>query len=194
VEAILHSFALVFVSEMGDKTQLLALVLATRFRKPWVIMAGILVATLLNHGLASYAGGYLSLYVSPMRLAYTLAAIFFAFALWILVPDKDEGLKVEPRFGAFVTTVVAFFLAEMGDKTQLATIALGARFNAPLLVTAGTTAGMLVADGLAVFFGEKLTEKIPMKWIRYFAAAIFFAFGIYILVTAKSAVLPSLAE
>jgi Ca2+/H+ antiporter, TMEM165/GDT1 family len=182
MEAILHSFALVFVSEMGDKTQLLALVLASRFRKPWVIMAGILVATLLNHGLASYAGAYLSVYVGSQRLAYTLAAIFFIFAFWILIPDKDEALIVEPRFGTFVTTVVAFFLAEMGDKTQLATIALGARFNAPVLVTAGTTAGMLVADGLAVFLGEKLTEKIPMKCIRYFAAALFLAFGIYILV------------
>jgi putative Ca2+/H+ antiporter (TMEM165/GDT1 family) len=190
MEAILHSFALVFVSEMGDKTQLLALVLASRFRKPWAIMAGILCATLLNHGLASYAGGWLSTSVSSRHLAWALAAIFFVFAFWILIPDKDEGLKLEPRFGAFLTTLVAFFFAEMGDKTQLATVALGARFNAPLLVTVGTTAGMLAADGLAVFLGEKLTEKIPLKYIRYFASALFFIFGLYILYGAMSAGLP----
>lgn len=175
---------------MGDKTQLLALVLASRFRKPWAIMAGILCATLLNHGLASYAGGWLSTSVSSRHLAWALAAIFFVFAFWILIPDKDEGLKLEPRFGAFLTTLVAFFFAEMGDKTQLATVALGARFNAPLLVTVGTTAGMLAADGLAVFLGEKLTEKIPLKYIRYFASALFFIFGLYILYGAMSAGLP----
>jgi len=181
MDAILHSFALVFVSEMGDKTQLLALILASRFRKPWAIMAGILVATLLNHGLASWLGGRLSTAVNPDHLAWALALIFFAFAGWILIPDKDEGLKVEPKYGAFVTTVVTLFLAEMGDKTQLATIALGAHFNSPVYVTLGTTAGMMAADGLAVFLGERLTQKISMKWIRYFAAALFFAFGVYIL-------------
>jgi putative Ca2+/H+ antiporter (TMEM165/GDT1 family) len=168
---------------MGDKTQLLALILASRFHKPWAIMAGILTATLLNHGLASYAGGWLSLTIGPQRLAWILAAVFIIFAVWILFPDKDEGLDVTPKFGAFLTTAVAFFFAEMGDKTQLATIALGARFHAPVLVTAGTTAGMMVADGLAVFLGEKLTRKIPLKWIRIFASALFFAFGIYILWT-----------
>jgi putative Ca2+/H+ antiporter (TMEM165/GDT1 family) len=167
---------------MGDKTQLLALVLASRFKKPWVIMAGILVATLLNHGLASWAGGWLSSKVDPQTLSWVLAAIFFIFAAWILIPDKDEELKDSGHCGAFITTVVAFFLAEMGDKTQLATVALGARYANPLLVTIGTTAGMLVADGLAVFFGDSLTKRISMKWIRMVASVLFFIFGVAILI------------
>jgi putative Ca2+/H+ antiporter (TMEM165/GDT1 family) len=157
------------------------LVLASRFKKPWVIMGGILVATLLNHGLASWAGGWLSATVDPIYLHWILALTFFAFALWILIPDKNDGTSESNRFGAFLTTVVTFFLAEMGDKTQLATVALGAKFSNPMMVTLGTTAGMLAADGLAVFFGEKLTEKIPMKWIRSLAALLFAAFGIAIL-------------
>ncbi|EYF07639.1 TMEM165/GDT1 family protein [Chondromyces apiculatus] len=182
MEALLKSFALVAASEMGDKTQLLALVLALRYKRPWIIMAGILAATILNHGLASWVGGYVSSLVSPDVLRYTLAAIFGAFALWILIPDKDEDGPQNERFGPFLTTLVAFFLAEMGDKTQLATVALGARFQAPVLVTIGTTLGMLFADGLAVFFGERLTKRIPMKWVRIFAAVLFAAFGVGILV------------
>lgn len=180
--AIVNSFFLVFASEMGDKTQLLALVLASRFRKPWAIMAGILVATLLNHGLASWAGGWLGANVDAAWLKLILAGIFFVFALWILVPDKDSEQQDSGRFGAFLTTLVAFFLAEMGDKTQLATVALGAKFNAPIAVTIGTTLGMLAADGLAVFFGERLTRVIPMQWIRRFAALLFLIFGVYILI------------
>lgn len=167
---------------MGDKTQLLALVLASRFKKPWTIMAGILVATLLNHALASWAGGWVSTLVQPQTLNWILAGIFFAFAGWILIPDKDEELKQSSRYGAFITTTVAFFLAEMGDKTQLATVALGAQFAQPLLVTMGTTAGMLVADGIAVFFGEALTQKVSMKWIRLSAAFLFAAFGVVLLI------------
>lgn len=167
---------------MGDKTQLLAILLVCRFRKPWVIMSGILVATLLNHTLAAWAGGWIASFFSPQTLAWILAAIFFLFAGWILIPDKDEELKSANRYGAFLTTVVAFFLAEMGDKTQLATIALGAKFGNLALVALGTTAGMLVADGFAVFLGEKLTQKISMKWIRIAASFLFAAFGIGILV------------
>ena len=167
---------------MGDKTQLLALVLATRFKKPWTIMAGILVATILNHSLASWAGNWISVYVPGVMLSWILASIFFIFGLWILVPDKDEGLNHHERYGAFLTTVVAFFLAEMGDKTQLATIALGARFQSPLEVTLGTTLGMLFSDGLVVFLGEKLTQKIPMIWIRRIACILFIAFGAAIVV------------
>jgi Ca2+/H+ antiporter, TMEM165/GDT1 family len=181
LDAILNSFLLVVASEMGDKTQLLALVLATRFKKPWTIMAGILVATLLNHGLASWAGGWLSQQVSVEILKWILGGTFIAFAAWILIPDKDEDLKEGAKWGAFITTTVAFFFAEMGDKTQLATVALGAKFANTLLVTIGTTLGMLVADGLAVFLGERLTHKIPMKWIRYFAALLFLIFGVLIL-------------
>lgn len=181
MDALWQSFLLVAASEMGDKTQLLALILTVRFKKPWTIMAGILAATLLNHGLASWVGGWLSGLLPALYLKWTLSAIFLVFAAWILIPDKDEGGPSEHRFGAFVTTLVAFFLAEMGDKTQLATVALGAKFQAPVTVTVGTTLGMLVADGLAVAFGERLTEKIPMKFVRITAAVLFAAFGIAIL-------------
>jgi len=176
--AIFQSFFLVLVSEMGDKTQLLALVLAARYKKPWTIMAGILVATLLNHGVASWTGSWVASFVSPQTLRYILAATFIVFAVWLLIPDKDEGLRFNDRFGAFLTTTIAFFLAEMGDKTQLATVALGARFDAPLSVTVGTSAGMLVADGLVVFLGESITRKISMRWIHIFAALLFAAFGV----------------
>jgi putative Ca2+/H+ antiporter (TMEM165/GDT1 family) len=181
MDSIIQSFFLVLASEMGDKTQLLALVLATRFKKPWTIMLGILIATLLNHGLASWAGGWVSTVISPLYLKWILGGIFIAFAFWILIPDKDEGMGEESKYGALVTTIVTFFLAEMGDKTQLATVALGAKFASPILVTVGTTLGMLGADGLAVFFGEKLTEKIPMKWIRIFACVLFILFGLGII-------------
>ncbi len=181
MEALLPSFLLVFAGEMGDKTQLLALVLATRFRRPWTVMAGIFVATLLNHALAAYAGQFVSGYLGPELLRYVLAAIFFAFALWILVPDKEGELKESGGWGVFATTVVSFFLAEMGDKTQLATIALGARYPSLLFVTVGTTLGMLASNALAVFLGASLLEKIPMRWVRRFASLLFVAFGFFIL-------------
>lgn len=182
MEAIINSFLLVFVSEMGDKTQLLALVLAARFRKPIPIMMGILVATLLNHALASYVGNFITYYVSAEILKWILAASFIGFGLWMLIPDKDEGYEDKHSWGPFLTTTVAFFFAEMGDKTQLATVALGAKFAAPILVTIGTTLGMLGADGLAVLFGHKFTEKVPMKLIHRIASALFILFGIGILV------------
>lgn len=181
MDSLLQSFLLVAFSEMGDKTQLLALVLVLRFKKPWPIMTGILVATLLNHGLASAVGGWLAGLVSPDILRYVLAALFFGFGLWILVPDKDDGGPNASRFGAFLTTLVTFFLAEMGDKTQLATIALGAKFQAPVSVTVGTTLGMLASDGLAVAFGEKLTSKVPMRHVRWVASLLFCAFAVWIL-------------
>lgn len=178
MEAILNSFLLVFVSEMGDKTQLLALVLAAKFRRPWPIMAGILAATLLNHALASYIGSFVTHYVSAAILKWLLAGTFIGFGLWMLIPDKDEGLKEEHRWGPFLTTLVAFFFAEMGDKTQLATIALGAKYAAPVMVTLGTTIGMLGADGLAVFFGHRFTDKVPMTLIHRVASGLFILFGI----------------
>lgn len=181
MEALINSFLLVFVSEMGDKTQLLALILAARFRKPIPIMFGILVATLLNHALASYAGSLVSQYVSPDVLKWTLCATFIGFGLWILIPDKDEGFKDKHHWGPFITTTVAFFFAEMGDKTQLATIALGAKYAAPLIVTTGTTIGMLAADGLAVYFGHRFTDQIPMKLVHRIASALFILFGIGII-------------
>ncbi len=181
MEAIFNSFFLVLASEMGDKTQLLALVLASRYRKPWAVMAGILVATLLNHGLASYVGVWLASLVSPQTLNYILAATFLGFAAWILIPDKDESFEQTNVYGAFLSTTIMFFLAEMGDKTQLATVALGASYSSLTLVTMGTTMGMLVADGVAVFFGEKLVTRVPMNIIRRIACAIFVLFGIGIL-------------
>lgn len=180
---VLNSFLLVFASEMGDKTQLLALVLASRFKRPWTVMGGILAATLLNHALASCAGEWISSFVSPHMLKWILAAIFFIFAAWILIPDKDEEFKQPGHFGAFFTTAIVFFLAEMGDKTQLATLALGARYANVYLVTLGTTAGMLAADGLAVFCGKELTRKISMQWIRRIASAIFVLFGLGVLLS-----------
>jgi putative Ca2+/H+ antiporter (TMEM165/GDT1 family) len=166
-------------------------VLALRFKRPWVVMAGILAATILNHGLASWVGGYLSSLVSPRVLSYVLAATFVAFAAWILVPDKDDGGPENDRYGAFVTTLVTFFLAEMGDKTQLATVALGARFQAPVLVTIGTTLGMLFSDGLAVVFGESLTKRMPLRYVRIVAAVTFLAFGGYVLWSGGEAVAPA---
>ncbi len=181
MEPIINSFLLVFISEMGDKTQLLALVLAARFRKPWPILSGILVATLLNHALASYVGSLITQYISADILKWILASTFIGFGLWILIPDKDEEFTDKRQWGPFLTTAVAFFFAEMGDKTQLATVALGAKFVAPLAVTIGTTLGMLGADGIAVFFGHKFTNRIPMKWIHRIASALFILFGLAIL-------------
>lgn len=182
MEALFNSFILVFASEMGDKTQLLALILTIRYRKPFTILAGVFVATLLNHALASWAGGWLSEQVSPETLKWSLAIIFFAFAAWILVPDKEGDVKESSRFGPFLTTAIAFFFAEMGDKTQLATIALGARYDSATMVTIGTTLGMMGSNALAIFFGDKFLQRIPMKWVRLFACVLFVAFGIGILV------------
>ncbi len=182
MDAILNSFFLVFAGEMGDKTQLLALVLAVRYKKPWTIFSGVLVATLLNHALAAWAGGWVGSLVSPTALKWTLASIFIIFAIWILIPDKEEEIKGEGRFGPFITTLVAFFLAEMGDKTQLATIALGAKYANTQLVTIGTTAGMMASNALAIFLGEHLLKRIPMKWVRVFACILFILFGIAIVV------------
>lgn len=183
MDAVIQSLALVFASEMGDKTQLLALILALRFKKPLAVMLGILVATLVNHGLATLLGGWLAAQMSAATLRVVLALVFFAFAAWVLVPDKIDA-DDEPAAGqanAFLTTVVLFFLAEMGDKTQLATIALGAKFQNPVAVTLGTTLGMLAADGLAVGFGERLTKVIPLRVIRVISALLFAGFGAAIL-------------
>lgn len=182
LEALLNSFFLVFAGEMGDKTQLLALILAARFRKPWTILFGVFIATVLNHGLASWAGAIVASFFSPEVLRYGLAIIFFAFAAWILVPDKEDELKTEGRYGALLTTIVAFFLAEMGDKTQLATVALGAQYASQIwTVTIGTTLGMLASNALAIFLGSKLLARIPMQKIRIAASVLFAIFGVLIL-------------
>lgn len=180
--SIINSFLLVAATEMGDKTQLLAFVLASRFRKPYAVLSGILVATVLNHLLAALFGSWVSQAIPREYLKWILAGIFIAFAIWILIPDKDESENSPSKFGAFLTTLITFFLAEMGDKTQLSTVALAAKYDSVIYVTIGTTAGMMFSDGLAVIFGEKLTEKISMKWIRIGSSILFVIFGIGILV------------
>jgi putative Ca2+/H+ antiporter (TMEM165/GDT1 family) len=163
---------------MGDKTQLLAFSLASRYRRPWVVMAGILVATLANHLLAASVGTWVSAQVPPRVMAGVLAATFIGFGIWTLVPDTLEERSGPSGLGPFLTTVILFFLAEMADKTQLATVALAARYRSVVLVTIGTTLGMLAADGLAVFLGERLARRVSMKAIRVVAAGIFVVFGL----------------
>jgi putative Ca2+/H+ antiporter (TMEM165/GDT1 family) len=184
-ETIGASFLLVAASEMGDKTQLLAFSLAARYRRPWTVLGGILVATILNHALAASLGSWVSAQVPPRLMAALLGATFIGFGLWTLKPDTLEGEAGPPRFGPFLTTAVRFFLAEMGDKTQLATVALAARYGSMVAVTIGTTAGMLVADGLAVFVGERLATRVQLRWVRWIAAGLFFAFGAAALVAAR---------
>lgn len=180
--ALTESTLLVALNEVGDKTQLLALVLAARFKRPWPILAGIAAATLANHALAGAAGGWVRQLIQPESLRYVLAVAFFAMAVWALIPDKaPDAMEAKSHGGIFWTTAVAFFLAEMGDKTQIATVALGARFDALTAVVVGTTLGMLVANAPCVFLGEKIANKIDFKHIRYVAAAAFALAGAYIL-------------
>ena len=176
--ALWSSFAVVALAEMGDKTQLLALTLASRYRRPWTVMLGILIATVANHALASSVGVRAVDVVPSAWLAWIVGLGFIAFGCWILVPDRADARPGTSRFGPLVTTAVVFFIAEMGDKTQLATVALGAHFHSTIAVTAGTTAGMLLADGLAVVAGDRLTAIVPMRAVRWIAAALFFAFGV----------------
>lgn len=180
MEAFLVSTGIVALAEMGDKTQLLSLVLAARFRKPWPIVLGILVATLVNHALAGAAGAWLTTLLGPQLLRWILAASFIAMAVWMLVPDKldDEGETKTPRLGVFGTTVVAFFLAEMGDKTQVATVMLAARFPAWPAVVAGTTLGMMIANVPAVWFGERVTRIVPIRIVHVVSAVIFLVLGV----------------
>lgn len=184
MEAFLVSTGLVALAEIGDKTQLLAIVLAARFGRPWPILAGILVATLANHGLASVVGAYAGGVLEGPWMRWVLGLAFLGFAAWTLVPDKFEDDKDHHAStrGVFLTTLVAFFLVEMGDKTQVATIALAARYQAILLVAAGTTLGMMLANAPAVFIGEALAERLSMKWIRIAAASAFAVIGVWILV------------
>lgn len=181
MEAFLVSTGLVALAEIGDKTQLLSLVLAARFRKPLPIALGILVATLANHALAGVVGAWVTTWVGPEVLRWVLAASFFAMAAWMLVPDKLDGADQprEPRFGVFATTVVAFFLAEMADKTQVATVMLAARFPGELPgVVLGTTLGMMVANVPVVWFGERVTRKLPVRAVHAVSAVIFIALGV----------------
>ena len=180
MEALFISTGVVALAEIGDKTQLLAFILAARFRRPLPIVAGILCATLVNHGLAGALGAWITSVVSPEILRWVLGLSFIGMAVWTLIPDKieEEETQVAKHLGVFGATLITFFLAEMGDKTQLATIALAAHYAAPVIVVIGTTLGMLIADVPAVFVGNRFAAKIPMKLVHSIAAAIFAAMGL----------------
>jgi putative Ca2+/H+ antiporter (TMEM165/GDT1 family) len=188
MEALLISTAVVALGEIGDKTQLLALVLAARFQKPWPIIWGILVATLANHALAGFTGNLVRAWLPPDVLRWLVALSFFAVAAWALKPDRlddDDAPPEASRWGVFGVTVVAFFLAEMGDKTQVATIVLAAKFPSLLQVVIGTTLGMLAANVPVVIVGKAASERIPFKAVRLVAAALFAGLGAYALLAAE---------
>ncbi len=180
MESFLVSTGVVALAEMGDKTQLLAFILAARFKRPVPIILGILFATLLNHGLAGVLGTWITTVVTQDVLRWVLGLSFIGMAIWTLIPDKieDGETAIASKLGVFGATFITFFLAEMGDKTQIATIALAAHYIAPLMVIAGTTLGMMIADVPAVFIGNKFAEKIPMKLVHGIAAGIFALFGV----------------
>ncbi len=188
MEPLLVSAGVVALAEIGDKTQLLAFILAARFKKPAPIILGILFATIVNHGLAGALGAWITASISPEVLRWVLGLSFIGMAAWTMIPDKieEEESQIAKKFGVFGATLITFFLAEMGDKTQIATVAMAAHYAAPLMVVMGTTLGMLIADVPAVFAGEKLATKIPMKLVHSIAAAIFAALGIATLLGAGS--------
>lgn len=186
IEALLTSTAVVALAEIGDKTMLLAIVLAARLRAPWAILAGILVATIANHALAALVGTEVAGLLDALWFRIAVALGFIAMAAWTLVPDKldDVDSSVRSRGGAFLTTVVSFFLVEMGDKTQLATIALAAHYRSVLVVAAGTTLGMMLVNGPAVFLGESIVKRISLGTTRAVAALLFVVLGLWQLAAA----------
>ena len=183
MEAFLVSVGVVALGEIGDKTQLLALLLATRYRKALPIVAGVLVATLANHALAGLFGAWLRSVISPEMMRWGLGLSFLAVAAWVLVPDKidDEGLKESGQWGVFALTTWLFFLAEIGDKTQIATIMLAARYDALVAVVTGTTLGMMLVNVPTVLVGRAMAPRIPLKWVRAIAALLFAGLGIAVL-------------
>ena len=181
MEAFLISAGIVALAEMGDKTQLLSLVLAARFRKPWPIVLGIFVATLANHALAGAVGSWVTRMLGPDVLRWVLGASFIAMAIWMLIPDKldeDDQPSTTSKLGVFGTTLVAFFLAEMGDKTQLATVALAAQYQQWAAVVAGTTLGMMLANAPVVWFGDRLVKRVPIRVVHVISALIFVVLGV----------------
>jgi putative Ca2+/H+ antiporter (TMEM165/GDT1 family) len=179
MEAFLVSTGIVALAEIGDKTQLLAFILAAKFRKPLPIVLGILVATLANHGFAGALGAWITSLVEPQTMRWILGISFIAMAAWTLVPDEfDEDDAKLAQYGVFVTTVIAFFLAEMGDKTQIATIALAAQYQSLFMVVAGTTLGMMIANVPAVILGDRIAHRMPTKLVHAIAAAIFALLGV----------------
>jgi len=185
MDAFLISTGIVALAEMGDKTQLLSLVLAARFRKPWPIVAGILVATIVNHALAGGLGVWVTTLLGPEVLRWVLGLSFLIMAGWMLIPDQldEEDEKIVPRFGVFATTVLAFFLAEMGDKTQIATVMLAAQYSDWFWVVMGTTLGMLLANAPVVWLGERITRRIPLTLVHRISAAIFVVLGALVLLS-----------
>ncbi|AMU95653.1 MULTISPECIES: TMEM165/GDT1 family protein [Sphingopyxis] len=182
MEALFTSTAVVALAEIGDKTQLLAILLATRFKRPLPIILGILVATLANHALAALLGAQAAAFLDSDIFRYVIGASFVAMAAWTLIPDKFEDDDApKSHAGAFMTTLVAFFLVEMGDKTQVATIALGARFHDVFTVTAGTTLGMMIANVPAIFLGHELLKRVDLNKVRMIAAALFLVIGLWVL-------------
>ncbi len=188
--ALLTCTIVVALAEMGDKTQLLSLMLAARFKQFWPIVLGITVATLLNHGLAAALGATLQQWIPKWALPWVLAVSFIAIGLWLLRPDELGNTTVanQSRFGVFGITVVAFFLAEMGDKTQIATVALAARYQSIGVVTVGTTLGMLLANAPAVFLGQRFAERLPIALLNKLAAILFIAIGLWIAFFGQQAV------
>lgn len=188
MEAFLISTGIVALAEIGDKTQLLAFILAAKFRKPVPIVLGILVATLANHGFAGAVGSWITTLMGPETLRWVLGVSFIAMAAWTLIPDKfDEEDAKLARFGVFTTTLIAFFLAEMGDKTQVATIALAAQYQNLFAVVAGTTLGMMLANVPAVIMADRIADKMPVKLVHRIAAAIFALLGVATLLGAGQA-------
>jgi putative Ca2+/H+ antiporter (TMEM165/GDT1 family) len=184
LEAFFVSTGVVALAEIGDKTQLLALLLAARFRAPWPIVGGIFIATLANHALASAVGAWLVSVIGADALRWILGLSFIAMAAWTLIPySAPEETDSAPRYGVFLTTAFAFFLVEMGDKTQLATVALAAQFHSIILVVLGTTVGMMIANVPVVFAGDALMRRVPLRWIRIVAALSFATLGVYALVS-----------
>jgi len=182
LEALLVSTGVVALAEIGDKTQLLALILATKFRRPWPIVLGILVATVANHAFASAVGTWLVTRIGPVAMHWILGLSFIAMALWTLIPDSAPDEKAATsRHGVFLTTLIAFFLVEMGDKTQIATVALAAQFQSIVLVVIGTTLGMMLANVPVVFAGEALIRRVPLRMVRIITAISFLALGAYVL-------------
>jgi putative Ca2+/H+ antiporter (TMEM165/GDT1 family) len=183
MEALLMSTGVVALAEIGDKTQLLAFVLAARFKKPLPIILAIFCATVVNHGLAGAMGAWITSVLTPETLRWVVGVSFMGMAVWTMIPDKieDEETKVASRLGVFGATLVTFFLAEMGDKTQIATVAMAAHYPNPVMVVIGTTLGMLVADVPAVFIGDRFSKKIPMKLVHSIAAAMFAVMGLFAL-------------
>ena len=178
---LLSSFVVVALAEMGDKTQLIALTLGLRFRHPWTVMLGILIATILNHALASALGAWGAARLGGPALGWVLGISFIVFGVWTLIPDKADAPSQRPGWGPLLTTTIVFFFAEMGDKTQLATVALGARYADLWLVALGTTLGMMLANIPAVLVGEALGARFPLARMRFVAAALFAVAAVVIL-------------